>query len=211
LSFDGSDDYVEIPNTTSANFTLEAWIKPNGTATNEGANTYRGDGLLWSDISGNANDFVLAVQGDNLSFWEGSANANLTGNSILTDGNWHHIAVSRQANGPMILYVDGKQDGFASAGSGTLTANPLIHIGANTDSSRYYSGQIDEVRIWNTVRTKTEIEDNMNTSLSASESGLTAYYTFDEISLPVTDDSGNGNDGTINNGRHQARWQASTR
>ncbi|PWN86809.1 hypothetical protein FA10DRAFT_304700 [Acaromyces ingoldii] len=44
----------------------------------------------------------------------------------------------------------------------------------------YYTGQLDELRIWDEVRTRAAIVDNMNTSLSDQPSSLKAYYSFDD-------------------------------
>jgi hypothetical protein len=66
---------------------------------------------------------------------------------------------------------------------------------------------IDEVRIWNTARTQTEIQNNMNSEIATSSSGLALYYTFNQgIAagdntglIPLIDQTGNGNNGTLTN------------
>ena len=42
----------------------------------------------------------------------------------------------------------------------------------------YVTGRIDELRMWNDVRTQAEIKANMHTELSGNESNLIAYYKF---------------------------------
>jgi hypothetical protein len=64
-----------------------------------------------------------------------------------------------------------------------------LGIGANPnnlDSSFYFKGEIDEVRIWNLSRTQSQITSTMNVTLgpeyySTSDSGLVAYYRFDQL------------------------------
>jgi predicted outer membrane repeat protein len=110
LSFDGSDDYVSIHNSTSATLTLEAWIKTSA-ASLTGSAAYEGNSILYSDQGGDANDFTLAILNDRLSFWDGANSGNIIGNTSLVDGQWHHIAVVRQAGASDTLYVDGNLDG----------------------------------------------------------------------------------------------------
>ncbi len=69
------------------------------------------------------------------------------------------------------------------AATGTLFQNDyLTAIGAQSQSStELFNGYIDEVRIWNTARTQTQIEGNMNTPLLApgTQPGLVGYYQFE--------------------------------
>ncbi|RXK62235.1 T9SS type B sorting domain-containing protein [Lacibacter luteus] len=70
--------------------------------------------------------------------------------------------------------------------SGNLFQNNLnTHIGyydANTYNTNFI-GYINEVRIWNTVRSQAQIRSYMNTSLPnpTTQTGLLAYYTFDNL------------------------------
>ena len=59
----------------------------------------------------------------------------------------------------------------------------------------YFAGRIDEVRIWNTVRTDETILHFSERKLTGDEEGLMAYWTFDNGSL--ADLSPNGNDGQL--------------
>ena len=46
--------------------------------------------------------------------------------------------------------------------------------------NHWLNGKIDEIRIWNIVRTESEIRQNMNRHLNGNEPGLVAYYRMDE-------------------------------
>jgi hypothetical protein len=74
------------------------------------------------------------------------------------------------------------------------TLNP-VHLIGRVDN--YFEGMIDEVRIWNVARTKSQIQSNMDNTLSGSETGLVAYYKFEEISggFTVTNKTSNNYDG----------------
>jgi hypothetical protein len=56
---------------------------------------------------------------------------------------------------------------------------------------RPLNGLIDEVRIWNIVRTQSEIQATMNYTLSGNEPGLVGYWHLDEGSGQVAFDSTN--------------------
>ena len=55
---------------------------------------------------------------------------------------------------------------------------------------------IDEVRLWNTVRTAQEIDSYKDRVLSGSEVGLAAYYDFQDNNAQDKEDQSN-NDGTM--------------
>ena len=62
-----------------------------------------------------------------------------------------------------------------------------------------WDGKIDEVQLWNTALTQSEIQQYMSTPPTGNEAGLIGYWNFNEGSgSTVTDLSGNGNNGTIN-------------
>jgi hypothetical protein len=89
------------------------------------------------------------------------------------------------------IYLNGKlEDTQTAVGGMTLPNGPLL-IGGNV----YYlfNGLMDEVRIWNHTLTSVEISSRFKTQLSGNESGLAAYYNFNNT---FKDISANGNDGT---------------
>jgi hypothetical protein len=47
-------------------------------------------------------------------------------------------------------------------------------------SSNWYNGVMDDIRIWNTTRTPVQITQNMNTQLTGNESGLIAHYNCNQ-------------------------------
>lgn len=72
-----------------------------------------------------------------------------------------------------------------------------------TQASRVwaFSGDIDELRLWNYKRTPQQLIDDMLISLDGDEPGLVAYYKMSDGSgLTLTDDTGNGWDGTLHDG-----------
>jgi len=64
---------------------------------------------------------------------------------------------------------------------------------------QYFTGNLDEIRMWNRALTQTEIQQNMCQKLTGTETGLLGYWRFDDCGgLTTVDVSGNGNIGTLN-------------
>jgi hypothetical protein len=84
------------------------------------------------------------------------------------------------ANTGFKSYLDGELvDQRTSADVALPTINSGMFLGAYQGSSEFMVGTLDEVRVWNVVRTKAEIQANMMgcTSLSATPN-LVMYYQF---------------------------------
>jgi glucose/arabinose dehydrogenase len=162
LTFDGFDDYVEISNHLGASFTIACWIKSTQ-AFPQTDPTYEGTGIIWADVGGAANDFIMggtrsAGGVDRLSFFVGGSETSISGTQEISTGQWTHLAVTRDAvTGNVNLYVNGALDGTATTSTAILNANPNIHIGGNTLDGRYFSGLIDDVRFYSRVLTPAEI------------------------------------------------------
>ena len=101
----------------------------------------------------------------------------------LENNVWTHVALTHTASDFLKLYVDGKQVGSKNAGRSAYNTN-----GTNTRIGSYYwpaageyfSGCLDDIRIWNEVRTEKEIFDNKDINgTSKVQSNLIAAYSFD--------------------------------
>ena len=73
INFDGIDDAIHIKNPVDTNFTIEAWIKTTATSPS-GSAAYEGNGLIWSDLGGPANDFTIGILNNKLAFFDGDGN-----------------------------------------------------------------------------------------------------------------------------------------
>ncbi len=108
----------------------------------------------------------------------------------------------------MRLYLNGVAiDSLSYSGSISQTPNNNLYIGAHLTYNRYYQGIIDEVKIWNICKTESQISASMNSELCATQSGLRAYYKFNQGKIAqnnpsvkkLNDQSGFGNNGTLTN------------
>ncbi len=100
--------------------------------------------------------------------------------------SWHHVAVTYN-DGQLKFYIDGEVVTSLSLSSRTLCENLMpLTIGRKTLSEEsYFDGSIDEVRVWNVVRSPEEILSNYAKSLVGNENGLVLYLDFNEGSGQV--------------------------
>jgi len=210
LEFDGSNDYVDCGQSDEANLTgsltIEAWVKPY---TKSSILTIVANGSSGSNNPGYKFYVNTWNNTDRKIVFESDTNDHITTEeSVVEYGKWSHVAIA--ASGvTATVYVNGvakKVNGTVNLSS---TTNNLI-IGAMPDPAYYYKGQIDELRIWNVVRSQEEINNNMCNTLNGNETGLVAYYQFDETgsSTNLPDMSVNSNNGTLKN-MDSILWQSS--
>jgi alpha-tubulin suppressor-like RCC1 family protein len=178
LTFDGSSDYAKSGDTLSlsGDHTVEAWIKP-GSASLGGIITV-GDSdfskILFTDSREIAVDILI----------DGGHYKNYTGTTQLTLDKWYHVTYTFDSNSnALTIYVNGISEIVTvseamSISPFSLSAAPVF-IGKDQDTS-YFDGSIDEVRIWNDVRTEEEIRDFMcEKAYTSTTDDLVAYYRFD--------------------------------
>jgi hypothetical protein len=105
------------------------------------------------------------------------------------------------------LYIDGvlAYSRITNKGSIDYCSGGDLLLGVNyLGSACYFKGQMDEVAVYNHALTESEISARYSRSLDpATETGLVAYYRFEEGNdTLVTDLSGNGNHGVM----HGCNW-----
>jgi len=165
LSFDGTDDYVEVADSSSldltGSITVEGWI--NLTSFSQPATV----AAKWKDTGGtNGRGYLLTVATDGTPRFyistDGSNYPRATG-SALSLNTWYHLAGTYDGTS-IKLYVNGTLVATTpQAGAMFLNSEPLL-IGANDGyggtARKFTNGVIDEVRIWDRALTITEIADN---------------------------------------------------
>ena len=208
IGFDGSNDYVSILNNTTVSFTIGCWI--NTTATSyTGTQGYEGNGIVWSDVSGVANDFVLSILNNKASWFTGDNTTTINSTTTINTGSWFYITVVKNGtNSTKQLFINGTLESTGTSGTSLLTANPNIRIGGNTLDGKYFNGKISQVKIYNKVLSSTEILQNYYAGLQRfipTDSlvlSLDGSNTDKQVASASTayDMSGNNNNGTLVNG-----------
>lgn len=88
---------------------------------------------------------------------------------------WTHIAVTYDG-ATIRYYVNGQPDGTDSSGAGLASNDAPLGIGFDPEGGFHFDGFIDEVRIWDRVRTQAEIQNEMREEISGASSGLVANW-----------------------------------
>ena len=160
ITFNGSTDYLTLNGSTGTtyfgtnNFTVECWWQANGTQTNYAP--IISQGFTSSPPSGTWGLKVAGASTTNLQFTydAGLVNVGQNINSSINpnDGNWHHLAVSRNSS-TLNMYIDGILVGNASIPASEVVGNtttPII-IGYESRDGSYLKGTIDDLRVTNGV------------------------------------------------------------
>ncbi len=190
LAFAGGQSYMDCGNipglSITGDLTVEAWVFPTG--------DLHGECLVSKHYNG---EFDLAFWNGRLVYKNGPqyhAGNHFNPDFIFETHQWYHVALARAAaTRKVTLYVNGRQvDDYQYADTPPVTGNNLC-IGARPGGHNPFIGKIADVRIWNTVRGGDEISNGMNRFLNGDESGLVAYWGFNEKpGATVNDLSANG-------------------
>ncbi len=121
-------------------------------------------------------------------------------NSTIPLNEWHHVAATWDGS-VITLYIDGIADGTMPAGGALYDDGLEMNVGNRWNClRRSFDGIIDEVRVWNEVRTEAEINAYLSRELPdpLSEENLTVYYKFNTGSGNTAYDySANGLNGQL--------------
>jgi hypothetical protein len=227
LDFDGADDFVTFGNApalAATNFTIETWFRRDGigvtTQTSGGTGGVTSvvplvtKGASESDTPANVNmNYFLGFRTtDNVlvADFEDTVNGGnhaVTGVTPITSGVWHHAAVSyNTTTDTWNLYLDGVLDRTLTIGDFTPESSSIQHAGLATAlnstgaQAGRFDGALDEVRIWNVVRTGAQIAAAKDQQLT-SGTGLIARWGLDEGNGTAVNNSVTGGvNGTAVNG-----------
>ena len=192
LQFNGVNNYVSSGNwTPGTKWTVEAWVKPDvltyGNRLIAGSSyPYYSWGICMVDKK-----FAATYRSSQTGYSQ-----TLIVNDTLPTGIWYHVACA--FNGSTIrLYINGQLIKSALVNS-NYTAYSYPFIGGDPSYGNYFSGSIDEVRIWDRERSQSQISYAMNHILLENESGLLGYWGFNKVNGNIVSDlSGNGHNGTL--------------
>jgi len=180
LDFDGVDDYVQIPNGASLNFsagegwTFRAWVKTSDSygviisfrdSVND--NPVIDLAVGYNGAATNVGHFIPLMRYDN-----GSGLAYFSSTMNIADNLWHHVAfIYNPSLAKIFAYVDGYVWERPQTAQGSITTSDdraigresrWVRTGHGNPDRRYLAGTIDEVLIFKRALTSEEIFDIYN-------------------------------------------------
>ncbi|QQS15465.1 MAG: fibronectin type III domain-containing protein [Candidatus Moraniibacteriota bacterium] len=165
LTFDGVDDLVNIGNPSTLNLTssltLSAWVYPT---------SFSGDRDIITKVNDSSSDYHLQETNSGqiqVGFSSGGIWYTATTTTTLSLNTWTHVTgIFDDTNNTLTVYLNGVQSTQSTNITATLqsSTNP-VHVGMGW-SNQSWNGRIDDVRIYNTALTQSEIQTDMNTPLT---------------------------------------------
>lgn len=183
LNLNGTNQYADVAQGTDfaprATYTVEAWFNPTSTTCTYSSST-------GCAIVSHPGDYNLMI-GDGVIKVELGFNGNLGSTAISTGispvaNSWQHVALVK-SGASVTIYLNGNSiatstiSGYSSA----ATSGNSFRVGYDS-YSRYFSGAIDDVRLYSTALTQTQVRSDMGTWGPADASSLIAYYDFNDVS-----------------------------
>ncbi|MFG2946837.1 exo-alpha-sialidase [Streptomyces adustus] len=191
LSFDGADDGVRLPYSDrlplgTKDFTASLWFRSTA-ATGE-------QPLLWMGGVGTtqpqvwlraepASDRVRAL----ITVRDGatavrSAAVSVTG--AFDDGRWHRVTL-RRGGGRLTLFVDDARSAVADVTGSVSRNSPFgVHLGQRMDGREFFTGALDDVRVWDRALSDAEIADAASADTSTTDTS-TADLAHTVLWLPL--------------------------
>ncbi len=172
--FDGTNSFVELGTNgvmLGHRFTQEAWIRPTASGWNAFLGWETNSSFHWRPPS----LYVTSENGVHGGFGNGTNWLNWnTPPNVIRPRAWNHVAASYDGAAYRV-YVNGALVHTANIADTPRT--PVLWIGrVNT----YFTGQISDVRLWNTVRSEEEIRDHRFARLTGTEPGLLGLWRLDD-------------------------------
>jgi len=190
---------------TQDEVTMEAWVN---------ASSFSGGKDDIYTVMGTEGIFMLRFEGSKLNLvYGGTKKANgeyeekkVTCSTSFETGKWYHLAATYSRGGDVILYVDGERAGSNTADDHAVEMNGVgaewvlpfkFYVGVSSNN-RVWKGSLAYLRVWDCVRTASEIKDNMRVA-SPSDTGynLLASWYFTEGSGNSVADHGATGDYTL--------------
>jgi large repetitive protein len=172
VSFNGTNAWVTVTDAPDLSLTtamtVEAWVNP---AALSGWRT-----VIMKERPGGL-AYTLYASDDNappaLYTNTGAADVSAVGSNLLTLNVWTHLAGTYDGT-TVRLYVNGSLISSKPLSGNLVSSTSPLRIGGNSIWGEYFSGLIDDVRIYDRVLSNAEITTDMNSPVSSTNPDTTA-------------------------------------
>jgi hypothetical protein len=210
LSFNGINSrvnfaetsYTDVGSTTSS-YTVMGWFKTTSNFSVSASIVEKSNGAGRYPFGLRLNSSEYA----SFAIYDGSSAPGVTASVALNDGIWHHIAGVRDTtNDKLYLYVDGVLIGSTTDTTTQTAANNediTIGNGGNSYEQYDFTGQIDQVKIYDYARSARQI------AMDYSGGAPIAQWKFDEGVGSTVNNVGTGGtalNGTLGTGNSAPTW-----
>ncbi|MET7351665.1 sialidase family protein [Streptomyces mirabilis] len=164
LEFDGADDAVRLPYQDrlplgTKDFTASLWFRYTATGGEQPLLWMGGIGTtqpqVWMRAEPASHRITALITTRNGAAAPTSASVRTA--SAYNDGQWHHLAL-RRGDGLLTLSVDGTAVGASDVPGSVSRNSPFgVHVGKRLDSRAYFTGAIDEVRVYDRALSDDEL------------------------------------------------------
>lgn len=172
----------------AGDFTIEAWVKfeslPSGGAQAHFVSKNDGSAESYRFFYTSDAPAGLRIITSNDGAYPGAA-GDVQVAWVPSLATWYHVAVTYSDSADEArFYVDGSQQGTTQTVTEGVVFNNAkkLAVGAtdiDSTPSAFLDGIITEIRVWNIVRTGTEINNNKAIELTGTETGLVAYWPLE--------------------------------
>lgn len=206
LSLNGSTSYVSVPDNATLDLgdtaqSYELWFRRTGNfgAVNDATMYSKGtQGALkmMGTTHGNGSDKIHLDQDGTISAYSSVS---------ITDTNWHHLVAVHDTTAATQnkIYIDGV-DVTVTGTNNTFSSNASsVNFGKYSESaSEYFTGEIDEIAVYNTALTPTQVSEHFKVGSPyaaniISTPGLVCYWRLNETSGTTADDLMNNCDTSV--------------
>lgn len=171
-----------IPSTISndlfdGDFTVEFWAKLNSDP-GSNASIFSSHGRVNGNSTGMSFEFndsnrLNVVIGNNGSGWDKIDNQG----DVWAIGEWNHITVTAEVGGSVKYYLNGSLAGEMPY-NGYHTNSFGLGFGYSPNYGSSVQGDLDDMRIWDTALSASDIAASMHYPLEGNEANLAVYYDF---------------------------------
>lgn len=162
ISFDGVDDGITIPDSTSLSITSDtisysAWINMDNNAQSAASR------VLSKSNAGTSDVFAMRISSDHTVSCrltnDSSSSVTIYSSRIVTLNKWYHLTCVYDGT-QIKVYINGRLEGSGAQSGNLLDNSDAVTIGTHGTSpgNRRFSGKIDEVSLWSRALSENEVQ-----------------------------------------------------